>query len=199
MPCFNFFIDEQTLSVKKDFTHPIYAKTVNYFEFTVQWKQGSSWNNEELNYRYAEFLQGNNRILIEVSESMIDPLKKYYIPWEVLDIPGFSVSFFAVDVELALENLKPGVFKRLTTNSYKEKIYPTGRIDGEFKEASSTKQELDTDEAVEIVCDMILPIQKEKTDFILKNGPFYEFDTSLTYTINRLIDDKIGKLINADL
>ena len=196
VPCYNFIINNQELQLHKDFSQPVIAKSINYLEFSVKWTDSNFW--QELNYKYAEFLYNGRRYLVEVSDSFVTPQKKYYIPWEVIDVPGFSVSFFGTDTELSLETLNLRVFKRITTNIVKENVYPSGKIDGEFKNPSSSKKDNDADEVANAVLELILPIQKEETDFIIKTDGTYQFDEDLTNAIGKIIDDKVGILITSD-
>lgn len=124
MPRIDFKIINQELNIVKTFA-PLIANSVGYLTFSVVGiGEDSPWSDLST---YAEFKCGKDKSFVRVKEG-----EEFFIPPEMIQAPGFSVSFFGIQAK----DEKEGKItkKRLTTNVKGFNVEPSGGYTLEDKE-----------------------------------------------------------------
>lgn len=129
MPVLKFSIIGQDISAEP-FKEEIIANSVNYLEAEFSFEDASSdWAGLE---KYAEFNWDRKSYIADLNKS-----SRLYVPYQVIQTPGFSVSVFGRKKENS--HNKTTVLKQITTNLLPVKVSPSGNLSGLFADEETNK------------------------------------------------------------
>ena len=118
MPILKFSIIGQKL-IAEPFKEKIIANSINYLEVEFSFNNASSdWDGLD---KFAEFIWDRKSYIVELQTQL-----KFYIPWQVIKTPGFTVSVFGRK-KTTTGNVTE-VSKQITTEQIPVKVYPSGNL-----------------------------------------------------------------------
>lgn len=135
------FADHQELKLL-EYPKELAANSVNYVK--IFFKFTEDWNDEEL-YKVAIFENMGKYYAIYIDEENQEEDGSFYIPFQVIKAPGFTVSVFAsnvkpiigIDGKITNRDKKIEIRKRITTNIITFPIKISGPLQGIIPEANS--------------------------------------------------------------
>ena len=129
MPILKFTIIGQKL-IAEPFKEKIIANSINYLEVEFSFNNASSdWDGLD---KFAEFIWDRKSYIVELQTQL-----KFYIPWQVIKTPGFTVSVFGRK-KTTTGNVTE-VSKQITTEQIPVKVYPSGNLQGLFADEETNK------------------------------------------------------------
>lgn len=162
MPILKFSVIGQ--DIKADpFKEKIVANSVNYLEVEFSFDKASKdWDGLD---KFAEFIWDRKSYIAELQTQL-----KFYIPWQVIKTPGFTVSVFGRK-KVTIGNTTV-VSKQITTDPVPVKVYPSGNLQGLFADEETNEvyiavaeEALDNSEkALKMAMDSAAKVDQLRTD-----------------------------------
>lgn len=129
MPILKFSIIGQDIKAEP-FKEKIIANSVNYLEVEFSFDNASSdWDGLD---KFAEFIWNKKSYIAELQTQL-----KFYIPWQVIKTPGFTVSVFGR--KKTVTGNTTIVSKQITTDLIPVKVYPSGNLQGLFADEETNE------------------------------------------------------------
>lgn len=129
MPLLKFSIIGQNL-IAEPFKEKIIANSVNYLEVEFSFDNASDdWDGLD---KFAEFIWDKKSYIAELQTQL-----KFFIPWQVIKTPGFTVSVFGRK-KSTTGNITT-VSKQITTELIPVKVYPSGNLQGLFSDEETNE------------------------------------------------------------
>lgn len=129
MPILKFSIIGQDIKAEP-FKEKIIANSINYLEVEFSFDKASKdWNGLD---KFAEFIWDRKSYIAELQTQL-----KFYVPWQVIKTPGFTVSVFGR--KKTTTGNTTVVSKQITTDPIPIKVYPSGNLQGLFADEETNE------------------------------------------------------------